>query len=154
VGNLSCVGKNCENENGSMEYHMPKSPKRHGWLVTALQDRGYQQRDLAKAWGINDAVVTRFISTGKPDLTPERQISLARMLDMDHNELMARLFGVPKHQQQHRAPVELTPPGARAPAHANGGDVAQTILEVQRGIDNLRRLLPGVTITFKIGDNP
>jgi hypothetical protein len=46
--------------------------KKYGWLVTALADREHTQRDLATAWEVDDAVVSRFIATGKPKATAER----------------------------------------------------------------------------------
>jgi len=68
-------------------------PKRHRWLLGALIDAGFSQRDVAKAWHVDDAVVSRFIATGKPDLTPERQMLLSQMLGMTNDTLLANLYG-------------------------------------------------------------
>jgi hypothetical protein len=129
-----------------------KPHKRFGWLVTALSDRGHMQKDLAKEWGVDDAVVTRFISTGKPDLTPERQIALAGMLGMDHNELIARMYeGVAPRAVKKQDGEKLHQP---VPAKPNivprSGDVNQTLTDIQRGVKLLREMLPNAKITFKI----
>jgi hypothetical protein len=132
-----------------------RTHRRFGWLVTALSDRGHMQKDLAKAWGIDDAVVTRFINTGKPDLTPERQIALARMLGLDHNELIARMYeGVAP-----RAAVKkpgggngtAAPTPTPTPTPARGaGDINQTLSDVQRGVKLLKQMMPSAKITFTI----
>jgi hypothetical protein len=131
-------------------------PRKHfGWLVTALSDRGHLQKDLAKEWGVDGAVVTRFISTGKPDLTPERQIALARMLGMDHNELIARMYeGVApravKKQDSNKSPQ---PAPAKPHIVPRSGDVNQTLSDIQRGVKLLLEMLPNAKITFKIDVN-
>jgi hypothetical protein len=58
---------------------------RHVWLRDLLAEKHYTQSDLAKAWGVHDAGVSRFINIGKPDLTPERQIVLVQMLIGGYN---------------------------------------------------------------------
>jgi hypothetical protein len=120
--------------------------KLHGWLVGALADRGYQQRDLAKAWKVDDAVVSRFISSGKPDLTPERQMLLAQMLGMSNDQLLARLYGemparrvIPLHPQ----PQPLRP--AVAPTKSDTVEA-----EIHRCVERLQQLLPGATISIHI----
>jgi hypothetical protein len=116
--------------------------KMHGWLVGALADRGYQQRDLAKAWRVDDAVVSRFISSGKPDLTPERQMILSQMLGMTNDQLLARLYGeisVPRV-------IPLRPP--REQNHATVDVV------IRRCVERLEELLgPGVRVSIHIDFN-
>jgi hypothetical protein len=123
--------------------------KRHGWLVGALDDAGYQQRDLAKAWKVDDAVVSRFIRTGKPDLTPERQMLLAQMLGLTNDQLLARLYGevsLPGVIRLHAAPQ----PASGPPTPVSRGEEQQQQLKthrddavdaVHRAIEHLEALL-------------
>lgn len=130
--------------------------KRHGWLVGALQDANYQQRDLAKAWGVDDAVVSRFISSGKPDLTPERQMLLAQMLGMTNDQLLTRLFGDVSFRRV--IPLRPTPEPQQAPApasiHQDGPSLEHAVDRVQaeigRAVRRLQELLPGATVTINI----
>jgi hypothetical protein len=137
--------------------------KIHGWLVRALADRGYQQRDLAKAWKVDDAVVSRFISSGKPDLTPERQMMLSQMLGLTNDQLLSRLYGemplagvialrpppVPTP-----APLPAAPPPRQQPAiltHDNGATVDVVI---RRCVERLEELLgPDVRVSIHIDFN-
>ena len=120
--------------------------KRHGWLVGALDDHGYQQRDLARAWKVDDAVVSRFINSGKPDLTPQRQMMLAQMLGMTNDQLLGKLFGemrpmprvLPLRQQ---SPAAQTPPMPSA-------DAVQA--EIERAVTRLEAMLPGATVSIHI----
>jgi hypothetical protein len=125
--------------------------KRHGWLVGALDDAGYQQRDLAKAWRVDDAVVSRFISTGKPDLTPERQMMLSQMLGMTNDQLLARLYGdvpvpgvIPLHPQSGPHREQTSPPLTRS----SNPDAIEA--EIRRAVGRLEELLPGATISIHI----
>jgi hypothetical protein len=72
---------------------MSKTSKKHGWLIDALADRGYMQKDLARAWDVDVSVASRFVSSGKPDITLERLGILARMIDVSREELIKRLVG-------------------------------------------------------------
>jgi hypothetical protein len=65
------------------------------WIRGALTDRGLRAKDLAKAWDVNDAVITRFIhrEDDAAELTRDRAISLARLLGIDMNQLQAQLGG-------------------------------------------------------------
>jgi hypothetical protein len=124
--------------------------KRHGWLVGVLADRGYQQRDLAKAWRVDDAVVSRFISSGKPDLTPERQMILSQMLGMTNDQLLARLYGeisVPRV-------IPLRPPPMPVPAPAaplSGQNDATVDGVIRRCVERLEELLgPDVRVSIHI----
>jgi hypothetical protein len=125
--------------------------KMHSWLVGALADRGYQQRDLAKAWKVDDAVVSRFISSGKPDLTPERQMMLSQMLGMTNDQLLARLYGempvrrvIPLHPQSAPRREQTSPPLTRNP----NPDAVEA--EIRRAVERLEELLPGATISIHI----
>jgi hypothetical protein len=64
------------------------------WIRAALADRGLQAKDLAKRWGVTDAVASRFINEGDPELTWDRAVLLARLLDLDLNQLHAKLGSV------------------------------------------------------------
>jgi hypothetical protein len=54
-----------------------------------LADRDHTQRDLAIAWEVDDAVVSRFTGTGKPIATAERIRVLAQMLHINSDEPIA-----------------------------------------------------------------
>ncbi|OLB79028.1 MAG: hypothetical protein AUI16_02175 [Alphaproteobacteria bacterium 13_2_20CM_2_64_7] len=136
--------------------------KRHGWLVGALDDAGYQQRDLAKAWKVDDAVVSRFISSGKPDLTPERQMILSQMLGMTNDQLLARLYGGisvpgvialrPRPQPVPEAPPLAAPPVqvTQAPAPQRPNHVTVDVV-IRRCVERLEELLgPGVRVSIHI----
>jgi hypothetical protein len=125
--------------------------KRHGWLVGALDDAGYQQRDLAKAWRVDDAVVSRFISTGKPDLTPERQMLLAQMLRLTNDQLLARLYGEVSLRgvsRLHPRPVPVSAPAPQPPVTRMNSDAVEA--EIRRAVERLEELLPGAKISIHI----
>jgi hypothetical protein len=125
--------------------------KMHGWLVGALADRGYQQRDLAKAWRVDDAVVSRFISSGKPDLTPERQMILSQMLGMTNDQLLARLYGeisVPRVVPLRPLPV----PAPAAPSREQNHAAVDVV--IRHAVERLEELLgPGVRVSIHIDFN-
>jgi hypothetical protein len=119
--------------------------KLHGWLVGALAGAGYQQRDLARAWRVDDAVVSRFIGTGKPDLTPERQMMLAQMLGLTNDQLLAQLYGDPPA----RTGIPLRPPQPIRPAVAlTKSDTVEA--EIRRAVERLEQLLPGARVSIHI----
>jgi plasmid maintenance system antidote protein VapI len=115
--------------------------KRHGWLVGALADAGYQQQDLAKAWHCDGAVVSRFIAKGKPDLTPERQMILSQILGLTNDELLAKLYG--------SVSVRRTVAALPQPTEKNEvpADVQQ---QIEDHVRSLQALLPGAKITVNI----
>lgn len=126
--------------------------KTHGWLTGALADVGYKQCDLAKAWEVDDAVVSRFISSGKPDLTPKRITTLAQMMRMTSDQLLARLNGggaigraVPSEPQPRHASTPATPP--------HSDSIEATLADAQRAVQRLKSLLPGARIHFSINYN-
>jgi hypothetical protein len=110
--------------------------KVHGWLTGALADVGYQQQDLATAWGVDSAVVSRFINTGKPDLTPERQMLLSQILGLTNDQLLNKLYPDPVRRL-------VKPPQSAQPTDA-------TDAEIRRCLERIRDLLPGAKITINI----
>jgi hypothetical protein len=122
---------------------MSISSKRHGWLVGALLDAGYQQQDLAKAWQCDPAVVSRFINTGKPDLTPERQMILSGILDLTNDQLLSKLYGAVTR----RAVSAL--PSHPAPTAGQTNDTAVQE-QIESCVRSLQRLLPGAKIAVTI----
>jgi plasmid maintenance system antidote protein VapI len=62
------------------------------WIKEALAANGYSQRDLARAWEVSEASVSRFFAgVEQQDLSLGRALRLAQMLDMSIDELAARL---------------------------------------------------------------
>jgi plasmid maintenance system antidote protein VapI len=121
--------------------------KKHGWLAGALADKGYQQHDLARVWKVDDAVVSRFISSGKPDLTPERQMILSQILGLTNDQLLARLYGdIPLR----RIIQQPQPSGASHSSNPNSGGIEQAHAELKRAIDQLQELIPDATVTVTI----
>jgi hypothetical protein len=116
--------------------------KRHGWLVGALADAGYQQQDLAKAWRCDGAVVSRFIASGKPDLTPERQMILSQILNLTNDELLAKLYGSVAVRRQVTALPQSAAVNVSVPV-----DVRRQIEDCVR---SLQSLLPGAKVTVNI----
>jgi|HigsolmetaAR202D_1030399.scaffolds.fasta_scaffold10330_3 Predicted transcription factor, homolog of eukaryotic MBF1 len=61
---------------------------KHEWIREGLQRRGYRQKDLAVAWGAQQASVSRFISGEElQDLQLSKAVTLARMLGISVDEL-------------------------------------------------------------------
>jgi len=131
-------------------------PKRHRWLLGALINAGLSQRDVAKAWHVDDAVVSRFIATGKPDLAPERQMLLSQMLGMTNDTLLANLYG--GGLQFHERPRGVIPLPRLV---AEGNEPPSTPIiktsstetlqkQIQQCVDRLQQLLPGVTVTINL----
>lgn len=60
----------------------------NAWVRDALRLNGYSQRDLARAWGIADPSVSRFIS-GEEGVDPplSRAVTLASMLGITLDDL-------------------------------------------------------------------
>jgi len=128
-------------------------PKRHRWLLGALIDAGFSQRDVAKAWHVDDAVVSRFIATGKPDLTPERQMMLSQMLGLTNDQLLGHLYGGGLSFSER--PRGVIPP-PRLVVEGNDTSPPPRITDealqkqLQQCVDRLQRLLPGVTVTINL----
>lgn len=65
---------------------MPKL--KNEWIKSGLQRRGYRQKDLAVAWGSQQASVSRFFGGEElQDLPLSKAVSLARMLGITVDEL-------------------------------------------------------------------
>jgi hypothetical protein len=125
-----------------MEQGCRNMAKRHGWLTGALADKGYQQHDLARAWKVDAAVVSRFISSGKPDLTPQRQMILSQILGLSNDQLLVRLYG-----DGPSLPRVFKP---SSPANPNSGGIEQAHAEIRRAIEHLQELMPDATVTVTI----
>jgi hypothetical protein len=129
--------------------------KRHGWLTGALDDAGYSQHDLALAWKVDDAVVSRFISSGKPDLTPERQMMLSKILGLTNDQLLVKLYGdatvrraLPLTRQQQRD--QQSPQALVTVRQLDGGGIEEAHAELNRAIERLQQLMPHATVTVTI----
>jgi Fe-S cluster assembly ATPase SufC len=118
---------------------MSKQQKpRHAWLRDALTDRGHTQHDVAKQWGVDDAVVSRFIKVGEPELTWDRGQVLCRMLSIDFNELNLRL----KEGVAMRAPT---------PKKVDGVSSRELVIaELKAAVQKARDALPGSKIEVTI----
>lgn len=91
---------------------------RHEWLKHALAARGFRQSDVAKEWDVDDAVVSRFIKSGEPELTWDRAQSLAKMLEMTLDEMRLRLQeGMPPRAAAARAEAAPASNGAPPAVH-------------------------------------
>lgn len=61
---------------------------KNAWVRDGLRDRGYTQRDLASAWGVTEASISRFISGQEAADPPlSRSMTLARMLGISVDDL-------------------------------------------------------------------
>lgn len=79
------------------------------WVRDALKLRGYSQRDLARAWGIADPSVSRFISGEEnADLPLSRAVTLASMLGITLDDL-ARGLGMKGRRVEPSVPVDAVP---------------------------------------------
>lgn len=132
---------------------MEKSQK-YGWVRTALAEAGHLQKDLAEAWGCDEAVVSRWLKTGDPKLTWERAQTLAEMLAMSLQELQTRIAAeVPPRagdialRAARRDLAELTNnrPSART-------DTLESAMEeLRQAADRVQSKLPsGFRVVFKI----
>jgi len=124
------------------------SKDRHGWLRIALADAGHRQKDVAKAWGCDDAVVSRFIKTGEPDLTWDRAQTLCSMLGMSLDELKLRLA-------EGLAPRKTTKGGSsprsiEAAVKKDTDTVAGVLAEIKGQQERLRELIPDAQVDVSI----
>jgi nucleotide-binding universal stress UspA family protein len=118
--------------------------RKHEWLRIALAERGHTQKDLAKAWGVDDAVVSRFINAGEPEPGVERLEVLGRMLDVGMDELFLRLReGLPLPR---RAPPSQSAP--RPPPKAATGNAEAAIAALKAAVERARAA--GVKVTVHI----
>jgi transcriptional regulator with XRE-family HTH domain len=82
----------------------------NGWIRDALKQHGYSQRDLARAWGIADPSVSRFIS-GEEGVDPplSRAVTLATMIGISLDDL-AKGLGLKGRRVEPSVHVENTAP--------------------------------------------
>jgi predicted transcriptional regulator len=125
----------------------PMSKRKYWWLVPALAERGHTQRDVANAWKVDDATVSRFISTGKPKATLERFRILAQMLGMSNDELMARLVeDVPPRHVASRSAAGARAEKSKPPPNS----VEAALDDAKKAVQRLRELMPDARIHFSI----
>jgi hypothetical protein len=132
---------------------MAKSRK-YGWVRTALAEAGLMQKDVAKAWGCDVAVISRWIKTGEPKLTWERAQALAEMLGMSIAEFQIRIAdGLPPRpgdvarQTARRQPVELPTPTP----YEKSDTLEWAMAELRKASDRVQsKLPPGFRVVFKI----
>ncbi len=137
---------------------------RHGWLRGALADAGLRQKDVAEMWSCDEAVISRFIKTGEPQLTFDRALQLSRKLNMSLDELTLRLDeGLAPRKSGRTAALQVsagrgghsggsgTADGAASGnGNHNSSDVAVAIAEAKAAIARLQELLPDAKIIFHI----
>lgn len=122
---------------------------RHAWLRDALMDRGYQQKDLAKWWKVDNAVVSRFVRTGEPELTWDRAQVLCEKLGLTMDDLRIRLAErpIPAPAREPAAPVRSS-----GPAHT-GVEPTSVLHELHACVKRAREALPGWKIHLTIEPN-
>lgn len=124
---------------------MPPRAK-HDWLRAALADKGYRQKDVAKAWGSDDAVISRFIKEGKPELSFDRAQVLARMVGMSLDELKVRLSeGIAPR----KAFVPASMPAADEP-RTETDSVQEAMSDLHAAAARVRSLLPEANVVVSI----
>lgn len=65
-----------------------------------MTDRGLAAADAARAWGVHDSVLTRFIKTGEPKITAFRVAALVELLGIPRPEILARIGERPVHYDE------------------------------------------------------
>jgi transcriptional regulator with XRE-family HTH domain len=95
----------------------PKAER--AWIKDRLAEQGYTQRDLARAWGISEASVTRFLQgTESSDPAFSRAVRLAEMMRISLDDLAGH-FGL-------KGKVPLPAPTSAAPEAPRLGTVSTT----------------------------
>ena len=65
---------------------------KHAWVRKGLMQRRFRAKDLARAWGISESSVSRFLAgEEQQDLPLSRAVSLASMLGVSLDELASGL---------------------------------------------------------------
>jgi hypothetical protein len=133
---------------------MASKDDRHGWIRAALSERGHMQKDVAMAWGCDDAVVSRFIKTGEPELTWERAQSLALMLGIESlDELKLRLReGIAPRRRAPQA-NEVTTQRRSSNGDAEPEPVRTALDQLKEAVDTVRGLLPAAKVSVSIEYN-
>jgi hypothetical protein len=130
---------------------------RHAWLRDALIDRGKMQKDVAKAWGCDEAVVSRFIRLGEPELTFQRAEVLSKMLGINLVELQTRLAEKPVPAGRARATREPEPEPELDSHDPGTNNVRRVLDEVRAAVDRARMRLPDgyrIKVSIEYGDDP
>lgn len=129
---------------------------KHGWVRDALADHGKSQKDLATAWGVDGAIVTRFIKTGEPELSMSRAEITANMIGMAFEEFRARIKeGLAPRT---RAPLRpIAPAVARAQERATGApdETREALAALREAVDRAQRALPPgskIDLSIKLND--
>lgn len=98
-------------------------------------------------WSCDEAVVSRFIKSGEPQLTFDRALSLSKKLEMSLDELNLRLQeGIAPRTKARAAQVDPKQPNKVEPA----SDVATAMAEANSAVQRLKELLPNAKIVFQI----
>lgn len=127
---------------------------RHAWLRGALIDRGKLQRDLAKAWDVDEAVVSRFIRTGEPEPGFERIKILAKLLGMEYSHLLMRLGDAPLPPNAVVETIKAPPRARETLRRTVDGDTSTNVLEeLHRALARAKAALPGWKIELIIEPN-
>jgi DNA-binding Xre family transcriptional regulator len=126
---------------------MAAKKERHAWIRDMLADRGLRAKDVATAWGVTDAVVSRFIKTGEPELTFDRATALCRMFGCTMDGLQIRISGqatsFPFADKQKNPTFTTT-----APLSA---DAAAALADLREAANRAARTLPeGYQISVQI----
>lgn len=97
--------------------HATNHTKDRAWIKERLASNGYTQRDLARAWGISEASVTRFLQgTENADPPLSRATALAQMLGLSLDDLSKGLG--------YRGQIVLPPPSTTVSEGPRLGTVA------------------------------
>ena len=126
---------------------------KYGWVKTALAEAGLEQRDVAKAWGVTPAVISRWIKTGEPKLSFERAGTLAKMIEMSIEELQARIAGgtPPRLGAIARAVARREAPAAPMPAASPPAGILEALEEMRVVAARVQATLPpGLKVVFSI----
>lgn len=107
----------------------PNTADTHGWIRDALRARGYTQKDLARAWGVAQGSVTRFIQ-GEENQNPQadRIVALASMLGISCDDLLKGL-GFKGRIVPPSIPIETgMPPVGTFSMNFVGGDTVRIVM--------------------------
>ena len=115
------------------------------WIRHGLSNKGYLAKDLARAWGVSESSVSRFLQ-GKEhtDLPLSRTVTLALMLDLSLEEI-AKGLGVMGKQVE----PEIALNADAGKAGKAGKLLLNTIQLTLLGDDNVRLTLSQDTTPMK-----
>ena len=111
--------------------------EKHAWVRKGLTQRRFRAKDLARAWGISESSVSRFLAgEEQQDLPLSRAVALASMLGVSLDELAAGL-GFKGRMIEPTIPVEngSVPMGTLSVSIVGGGKVrVQFAQELDAGV--------------------